>query len=130
MSNTSSPPLGEGSESISTDSKSGSLLNEALVQLPKVQQRALIEKALERKLELDASAAQSELRHRASSIDMANTISQLRALENSTGTDYTLKAEYDTASGRTSVEVRKSNTLVIIVIAVVIGILALILLGR
>jgi len=58
---------------------------------------------------------------------VANTIHQVRALENSTKSDYTVKAEYETASGRTNVEVRKSNNTVIIVIAIVVAILILLL---
>jgi len=70
------------------------------------------------------------MRYQASSVDMANTIHQVRALENSTKSDYTVRAEYETASGRTTVEIKKSNNMVIIIIAMVIGVVALILLSK
>lgn len=111
-------------------SKPGNLLDAALAHLPPEQRQQLTEKALERKLELDVEAKKADMRHQASSVDMANTIHQVRALENSTKSDYTLKAEYETASGRTSVEIKKSNNMVIIIIAIVIGIVALILLSK
>jgi hypothetical protein len=90
------------------------------------QRQALAQKALERKLDVDAKAVEADNRHRASSVDMANTIHQVRALEDSTKSDYTVRAEYETASGRTNVEIKKSNNTVIIVIAIVIAIIVLI----
>ena len=65
------------------------------------------------------------MRYHASSADMARDIGVVRALENSTKSDYTVKAEYETASGRTNVEVKKSNNTIIIVIAIVIAIIIL-----
>jgi len=89
-----------------------------------------MQKAIEKKLELDAKAVEADNRHRASSVDMANTIHQVRALENSTRSDYTVRADYETASGRTNVEIKKANNTVIIVIAIVIGILVLMLFSK
>lgn len=117
-------------KSLSTVTRPGNLLDSALAHLPQEQQLSLMQKALEKKLEIDAKAVEADQRHRASSVDMANTIHQVRALENSTRSDYTVRADYETASGRTNVEIRKSNNTVIIVIAVVIGILVLILFSK
>ncbi len=105
-------------------------LDAALLHLPPEQRQALAQKALERKLDIEAEAAEADNRFRASSADMANTIDQVRALENSTRSDYTVSAEYETASGRTNVEVRKSNNTVIIVIAIVIAIVVLMMFAR
>jgi len=106
------------------------LLDAALSHLPPEQQQALVQKALERRLEIDAKAVEADDRHRTSSVDMANTINQVRDLEASTKSDYTIRAEYQTASGRTNVEIKKSNNNVIIVVAIVVAILALLILSR
>jgi hypothetical protein len=108
-------------------SQSGNLLDTALANLPPEQRKALSQKALERKLDIDAMAVEADNRHRASSMDMANTLHQIRALESTTKSDYTVKAEYETASGRTNVEIKKSNNTVIIVIAIVIAIIVLVM---
>lgn len=113
-----------------TLAKTGNLLDAALALLPPEQQQALALKALECRLEIDAQAMRADLRYRASSLDMANTIDQVRELESSTRSDYTVKAEYQTASGLTSVEINKANNTVIIVIAVVIGVLVLLMFAK
>jgi hypothetical protein len=117
---------GDQSELPATVSQPGNLLDAALAHLPAEQRQALAQIALERKLDIDAKAVEADNRHRASSVDMANTIHQVRALEDSTKSDYTVRAEYETASGRTNVEIKKSNNTVIIVIAIVIAIIVLI----
>jgi hypothetical protein len=118
---------GDQSELPATVSQPGNLLDAALAHLPAEQRQALAQKALERKLDIDAKAVEADNRHRASSVDMANTIHQVRALEDSTKSDYTVRAEYETASGRTNIEIKKSNNTVIIVIAIVIAIIVLIM---
>lgn len=105
----------------------GSLLDAALSQLPKEQQERLLGKAIEKRLDIDEEAKKADLRHQASSLDMVNTIRQVNALEQSTKSDYTVRAVYQTASGKTNIEVKKSNNTVIIVIAIVIGIIILLM---
>ena len=105
----------------------GSLLDEALSKLPQDQQEKLLSKALEKRMDIDEEGKRADLRYQASSVDMANTIRQLDALEKSTNSDYTVHAEYETASGRTNIEVKKSNNTVIIVIAIVIGVILLLM---
>jgi hypothetical protein len=121
---------GDQSELPATVSQPGNLLDAALAHLPAEQRQALAQIALERKLDIDAKAVEADNRHRASSVDMANTIHQVRALENSTKSDYTVRAEYETASGRTNIEIKKSNNTVIIVIAIVIAIIVLIMFSK
>lgn len=108
-----------------TLAKPGSLLDEALSKLPKEQQERMLAKAIEKRIDIEAEAKIADLRFQASSADMANTIRQVHALEQSTKSDYTVRADYQTASGKTNVEVKKSNNTVIIVIAIVIGIILL-----
>ncbi len=104
-------------------SKSSNLLDAALANLPAEQQQTLAEKAIERRLDLDADAKRAELRFHTSSADMAKTVDFVRELENSTKSDYTVSSQYHTASGHTNVEIKKSNNLIIIVIAVVIALI-------
>ncbi len=105
----------------------GSLLDEALTKLPKEQQEKLLSKAIEKRLEIDDDSKRAELRYQASSLDMANTVRQIEETERTTNSDYTINAEYETASGRTKIEVKKSNNTVIIVIAIVIGVVFLLM---
>jgi len=121
---------GDQSKLPTTVSQPGNLLDAALAHLPPEQRQALAHKALERKLDIDAKAIEADNRYRASSVDMANTIHQVRALEDSTKSDYTVRAEYETASGRTHVEIKKSNNTVIIVIAIVIAIIVLMMFSK
>jgi hypothetical protein len=65
----------------------------------------------------------AELRYRTSTADMANTIDHVRQLETSTKSDYTVRAQYNTASGHTNVEIKKSNNTIIIVVAIVIALI-------
>ncbi|GMU92856.1 MAG: hypothetical protein AMXMBFR4_19140 [Candidatus Hydrogenedentota bacterium] len=101
------------------------VLDTAIANLPPSQRDALIEKALERKLDLETDARRAEMRYRQSSADMENTVRHVRDLEMSTKSDYSVRAEFNTASGRTNVEIKKSNNLTIIVIAIVLGIIVL-----
>lgn len=130
MSDPNSSNPGEQPKLPATISKPGNLLDAALAHLPPEQRQALAQKALERKLDIDAKAVEADNRYVASSLDMANTIHQIRALENSTKSDYTVKAEYETASGRTNVEVKKGNNTIIITIAIVIGIIVLMIFSK
>lgn len=116
--------------SVVPTSGTGSLLDSALGHLPAEQRENLIQKALEKKLDLDVEAIKANRRFNASSADMVNTVDQVRKLEASTRSDYTVRANYETASGNTSVEVKKSNNTVVIVIAVVVAIVFLVLFSR
>jgi len=109
---------------------SGNLLNAALAHLPLEQQQALAQRALERQIELDAAAAEAQHRYQNSSRDMDNTVDHVRELERSTKSDYTVRADYKTASGSTTVEIKKANNTVIIVIAIVIGVLVLLMFSK
>ena len=108
----------------------GNLLDAALSHLPAEQQKALMQKALEKKLELDAKAVEADQLHSSSSVDMAQTVQQLKAIEQSTKSDYTIRANYKTASGQTNVEIKKANNNVIIIVAIVVAVIALLFLSR
>lgn len=107
-----------------------SLLDAAFQNLPADQREKLLAKALEKKLELDVEAAKAALRHNRSTVDIQNTVRHVRDLEYSTKSDYTVRATFETASGNTSVEVKKSNNTTIIVVAVVIALIFLVLFAK
>jgi hypothetical protein len=108
----------------------GSLLDTAFQNLPAEQRDKLLAKALDKKLELEVDAAKAAQRHDRSGIDMNNTVRHVRDLESSTKSDYTVRANFETASGNTSVEVKKSNNTTIIVIAVVVAVIFLVLFAK
>ena len=108
----------------------GSLLDTAFQNLPAEQRDRLLAKALDKKLELEVDAAKAAQRHDRSGIDMHNTVRHVRDLESSTKSDYTVRANFETASGNTSVEVKKSNNTTIIVIAVVVAVIFLVLFAK
>jgi hypothetical protein len=103
----------------------GDLLDSAFSSLPEPQRQKLMEKAIEKKLELEVEAVKAEGRRVHSEIDMHNTVRHVRDLESSTKSDYSVKANFETASGNTSVEIKKSNNTTIIVVAVVVAIIFL-----
>ncbi len=108
----------------------GSLLDTAFQNLPAEQRDKLLAKALDKKLELEVDAAKAAQRHDRSGIDMNNTVRHVRDLESSTKSDYTVRANFETASGNTSVEVKKTNNTTIIVIAVVVAVIFLVLFAK
>lgn len=108
----------------------GSLLDTAFQNLPAEQRDKLLAKALDKKLELEVDAAKAAQRHDRSGVDMNNTVRHVRDLESSTKSDYTVRATFETASGNTSVEVKKSNNTTIIVIAVVVAVIFLVLFAK
>lgn len=103
----------------------GRLLDAALTNLPAEKREELLGKALEKRLDLEVEAVRANRRHEASSIDMANTVDHVRRLESSTKSDYSVRASYETGSGSTTVEIKKSNNTVIIVVAVVVALIFL-----
>lgn len=108
----------------------GSLLDTAFQNLTAEQRDKLLAKALDKKLELEVDAAKAAQRHDRSGVDMHNTVRHVRDLESSTKSDYTVRATFETASGSTSVEVKKSNNTTIIVIAVVVAVIFLVLFAK
>lgn len=123
-------PSNDGSKDIVNRPVSGNLLEAAFQDLPLEQRQKLIEKALEKKLELDVEAVRAEQRHTRSERDMHNTVRNVQDLESSTNSDYIVKANFETASGKTSIEVKKSNNTTIIVVAVTIAVIFLVLFAK
>ena len=66
---------------VTPTSGTGSLLESALASLPAEQREKLIQKALEKKIDLDVEAIKANRRFDASSADMVNTVEHVRRLE-------------------------------------------------
>jgi hypothetical protein len=115
---------------VSRPTGSVSLLDTAFQNLPADQREQLLKKALEEKLGLEVEVAKATQRHNNSSIDLQKTVQHVRDLEESTNSDYTVNAKFETASGNMSVSVKKGNHTTIIVITVAIAIAFIIFFGR
>ena len=115
---------------VATRPQGGSLLDSAFQQIPAEQRQRLLEKAFEKKLELDVKAFEAAQKHERSSADMQNTVRHVNDIERSTKSDYTVKANFETASGHTSVEIKKSNNTTTIIVAVVVAVIFLIFISK
>ena len=122
--------LTKPSDSLPT-SKRRNLLEEDTLTKLSATERAEIEKSVVREqVRLDAEAKAAADRFEGSSRDMARDVQLVRSLEESTRGDFTVDGRYDTASGRTTVKVRRQSNLTILIIAIVMGLVALVLLTR
>lgn len=106
-----------------------SLLETALQRLPAEQQDALMEKALQHRLELEVEAAKADQRHANSAEEMQQYLHQAKGYSN-TGSDYRLTQHGKTQSGGWEAEISKRNYTLYIVIAVVIGACIAFVFGR
>lgn len=89
---------------------------------------ALRRKALEAKLELDVAAREADHRFVNASRDMAGTVKMAHELDQGRN-DYQIESTYETASGRTTVRVKRATnqTIAVLVAAVAIVILLIFL---
>jgi len=103
----------------------GNLLNLNLDDLSNQQKIELREKIIHERIQIDVSQSNADQRFYNSTRDMAQTIKAINALEQSSKSDYEVNSNFETASGRTDIHVKKNNNTVIIVVAIVIGIIIL-----
>lgn len=123
-------PRDELQKALAIQQKRGNLLNLAFNDLSETQKLDLKKKIIEERINLDVSQARADQRFYDSSRDMSNTIQAVRNLEKSSKSDYEVKSSYETASGNTSITVKKNSNTVIIVVAVVIGIILFLFLSK
>jgi len=107
---------------------SGELLQATLASLTPAQRAELAKVAADEQLRLDVAGRRADQLHFDSSRDLVNTVKTAEALEQTGTADYEVVSHVRTASGSTRVRVKRNNGTIIIVIAVVIGLLALLLL--
>lgn len=106
----------------------GSLLDNALMHLDKEQVTKLSAVAAEKALNLKEEKLRAEMRYQNSSRDMNEFIENASRLDRSQASDYKMQADFESASGRTNVQVSKQGSKVTLVIAIVIGLVILYLL--
>jgi len=105
----------------------GGLLQNALKNLDKEQVRRVSETAADQALQLEVDKLRAERRYQNASRDMDEFVEQASKLDRSQASDYRMQAEFESASGRTHVQVSKSSSKVTVIIAVIIGIVLLLL---
>ena len=113
---------------LSAQQRQGNLLDLTLEKLDTKQQALILAEAAKAKLRLDVSRKEADQRFFDSTRDMATTVRAVEALEKSTGSDYEIRSTFETASGTTDLKVKKSNNLLIVVIAIVLGVVVIALL--
>jgi hypothetical protein len=109
----------------------GNLLDTALTHLDREQVKKLSGTAAEKALNIQEEKVRAELRFQHSSRDMNEFVETATRLDRSQASDYKMQAEFESASGKTHVQVSKHGSYVTLAIAVVVGIfLLLIFLSR
>lgn len=105
----------------------GGLLHSALKNLDGEQVRKLSEVAAQQALNLEVERVKAERRYQAASRDMDEFVEQAGKLDRSQASDYRMQGDFESASGKTNVQVSKNASHVTVIIAVIIGIVLLIL---
>ena len=115
---------------LSSEQRRGRLLNHTLYDLTESQLVDLQKKILEEQISLEVSQVKADQKFFNSTRDMAGTIQQIRDIEQSTKSDYTISSNYETASGQTKITVTRNSSTLLIIVAIVIGIVAFLLLDK
>lgn len=88
--------------------------------------QALAVEAIRLKLAAEANEREARRRHDSSSVEMAQHIGMVREHEK-ISSDYTISSSFETASGRTEINVTKRTNMSAIVIAVVVAVIFIII---
>jgi hypothetical protein len=118
-----------GKNQLATNVPRGGLLDATFQHLPAEHQKALIQKALEKRLDIEVEAVRADQHHAEFERESVESVRHLREL-NRVGMDINAEYRGRTASGEWSVNAKKSNYSVTMVIAIVIGILGFVVLSR
>lgn len=105
----------------------GSLLDNALSHLDQEQVKKLSATAAEKALNIKEEKIRADHRFVNASRDMNEFIENASRLDRSQASDYKMQAEFESASGKTHVQVAKQGSKITLVIAIVIGIVLLLL---
>jgi hypothetical protein len=104
------------------------IVDNALQNLDENQARRVTEKAADEIVRLAVEKRKAEYRNSAAQEEMHNLINNANLLDQRVG-DYKINSTFETASGTTNVEIHKSKTTPVSVIAVVVGLAVVILLA-
>lgn len=103
------------------------IVENALQNLDEQQAREVTRKAADEVVRLAVEKRKAEYRSDRAQEEMRNLINNANLLDDRVG-DYKINSTFETATGTTSVEIRKSRTTNIIVLAAIIVVLAVVLL--
>ena len=101
------------------------IVDNALQNLDENQARRVTEKAADEIVKLAVEKRKAEYRAGAAQEEMRNLIDNANMLDSSVS-DYSIQSTFETASGTTNVEIRRSRTSPLIVALIVFGALAVI----
>jgi len=102
------------------------IVDNALQNLDEEQARAVTRKAADEVVRIAVEKRKAEYRNSAAQEEMRNLIDNANLLD-SRGGDYKINSTFETASGTTNVEVRKSKLTQTNLIVIVVGLIAVIL---
>lgn len=105
------------------------LLDAAFSVLSKEQQEKVLAAATELALQQEVKDREAQRRFDSSGADMQRHVALVREHEEGKS-DFTATSEFNTASGKTTVRVTRSNSTVAIVIAVVVAVIFFVLFAR
>lgn len=103
------------------------IVDNALQNLDETQARKVTEKAADEIVKIAVEKRKAEYRSSAAQDEMRNLIDNVNLLDQRGG-DYKINSTFETASGTTNVEIRKSKLTPVNVIAIVIGLVIVVLL--
>ncbi len=103
------------------------IVDNALQNLDEAQARRVTEKAADEIVRLAVEKRKAEYRNSAAQDEMHNLINNANLLDQRVG-DYKINSTFETASGTTNVEIRKSKITPINLIAAVVGLAIVVLL--
>lgn len=116
----------QGGDQLVPVERQQNLLDLSTHNLSEEEARAIRSKALDAKLDIDKKRAEADDRYAHSSRDMVNTVGLVGKLEQTSSSDFEVNSHFDTASGHTSVRVKKTSNQAIVVIAIVVAVVILI----
>ena len=103
------------------------IVENALQNLDEEQAREVTRKAADEVVRLAVEKRKAEYRSDRAQEEMRNLINNANLLDDRVG-DYKINSTFETATGTTSVEIKKSRTTNVIVLAAIIAVLAVVLL--
>lgn len=103
------------------------IVDNALQNLDEAQARRVTEKAADEIVRLAVEKRKAEYRNSAAQEEMHNLINNANLLDQRVG-DYKINSTFETASGTTNVEIRKSKITPVSIAAIVVGLVAVVLL--
>jgi hypothetical protein len=102
------------------------IVDNALQNLDETQARRVTEKAADEIVRLAVEKRKAEYRNSAAQEEMHNLINNANLLDRRVG-DYKINSTFETASGTTNVEIRKSKITPVSIAAIVVGLAVLVL---